>query len=58
MFCFDRFLPLFAFAPLSLSFVILSGRRALKEVVIVANVFMSVWLVLKLNHVDLLFRMH
>ena len=55
LFCFDRFLPIFAFASKSLSFGILLRKRVLKEVVTVANVLIGVRLVLKLNQVDLLF---
>jgi hypothetical protein len=49
LFCFDRFLPLFAFASWSLSFHVLLITELLREVATVANVLISVVLELKLN---------
>jgi hypothetical protein len=49
LFCFDRFLPLFAFASWSLSFWVLLITELLREVSTVANVLIDVVLELKLN---------
>jgi hypothetical protein len=49
MFCFDRYLLLFAFASWSLSFWVLLIMKLLREVDTVANVLIIVLLELKLN---------